>query len=63
MTTQPNKEKEKEKEKDKQRSAPTANDPVERSGTGTEAKRMGSVETAKRQAERDWQDSAKESGE
>jgi hypothetical protein len=33
------------------------------SAPGTEAKRKGGVEPAKRQAERDWQDSAKESGE
>jgi hypothetical protein len=32
------------------------------SGTGTEAERKGGVEPAKRQAERDWEDSAKESG-
>jgi hypothetical protein len=29
---------------------------------GTEARRKGGVEPAKRQAERDWEDSAKESG-
>ena len=32
------------------------------SGTGTEAERKGGIEPAKRQAERDWEDSAKESG-
>jgi hypothetical protein len=37
-------------------------DPVSKAGTGTEAERKGGVEPAKRQAERDWQDSAKESG-
>ena len=31
-------------------------------GSGTEAERKGGVEPAKRQAERDWEDSAKESG-
>jgi len=31
-------------------------------GTGTEAERKGGIEPAKRQAERDWEDSAKESG-
>jgi len=30
---------------------------------GTEAARAGGVESAQRQAERDWQNSAKESGE
>jgi hypothetical protein len=51
-----------ETHKDKQRAAPKAKDPG-KSGTGTEAERKGGVEPAKRQAERDWQDSAKESGE
>jgi hypothetical protein len=32
------------------------------SGSGTEAQKKGGIEPAKRQAERDWQDSAKESG-
>ncbi len=32
------------------------------SAPGTEAARKGGVEPAKRQAEHDWQDSAKESG-
>jgi hypothetical protein len=31
-------------------------------GKGTEAERQGGVEPAKRQAQRDWEDSAKESG-
>lgn len=31
-------------------------------GTGTEAERAGGIEPAKRQAEKDWEDSAKESG-
>jgi hypothetical protein len=33
-----------------------------KSGPETEAKKKGGVESAKRQAERDWEDSAKESG-
>ena len=41
---------------------PKADKPGTKSGTGTEAERMGGIEPAKRQAERDWEDSAKESG-
>lgn len=37
-------------------------DAAAKSATGTEAQRKGGVEPAKRQAEKDWQDSAKESG-
>jgi len=33
-----------------------------KTGTGTEAERQGGIGPAKRQAERDWEDSAKESG-
>jgi hypothetical protein len=39
-----------------------ADDAASRTPPGTEATRNGGVEPAKRQAERDWQDSAKESG-
>jgi hypothetical protein len=40
------------------------NEPAEKPapGTGTEAERKGGVQPAKRQAEHDWEDSAKESG-
>jgi hypothetical protein len=37
-------------------------DAVSKPGSGTETAKKGGVEPAKRQAERDWQDSAKESG-
>jgi hypothetical protein len=39
-----------------------ADDAASKTTPGTEARRKGSVEAAKRQAERDWEDSAKESG-
>jgi hypothetical protein len=51
-----------ESNKDQQRPEPKPKGPGPKSGTGTEAERKGGVEPAKRQAERDWQDSAKESG-
>jgi hypothetical protein len=41
---------------------PKSDKPGTKSGTGTEAERMGGIEPARRQAERDWEDSAKESG-
>jgi hypothetical protein len=45
------------------REAPSElDDAVSKTTPGTEARRKGGVESAKRQAERDWQDSAKESG-
>jgi hypothetical protein len=39
------------------------NDKKGAAGVGTEAARSGGVESAKRQAEHDWENSAKESGE
>ena len=42
--------------------SPKSDKPGTRTGTGTEAERKGGIEPAKRQAERDWEDSAKESG-
>jgi hypothetical protein len=41
----------------------SSKDPPGDTGTGTEADRKGGQDSAKRQAERDWQDSAQESGE
>ncbi len=53
--------------KDQSKASPSSNDskgatPKKPSGAGTEAERLGGIESAKRQAERDWEDSAKESG-
>ena len=54
MTTEAKKEPE-NADRDREKSA------IE-SATGTEAKRKGGIEPAKRQAKRDWEESAKESG-
>jgi hypothetical protein len=50
--------------KEEQRPDPASEskDDVAKSAVGTEAKRKGGIDSAKRQAERDWEDSAKESG-
>ena len=49
-------------EPSKLKNPPNSSPDTEKSGKGTEVEKQGGVEPAKRQAERDWQESAKESG-
>jgi hypothetical protein len=50
------------KEQEKTRPSNDDDEAAATLGTGTEAKRMGGIEPAKRQAEKDWDESAKEDG-